>query len=81
MRHWDLIPGETVTLERPDRYPITATFRFRTTLLACFERPLSNGTTEWIELELLESGGVREPRYGAPWYIADRVAAAAGAAR
>ncbi len=59
MRHWDLNPGERVTLERSDGYSVHAVFRFRTTLLAYFERG-----DDLLEFELQPDGALRHSKLG-----------------
>lgn len=61
MKHWDLRPNEIVTLRRGDGAAgkeISAVFRFRTTLLACFET--SSG--RMLEFEAREDGTLSEVR-------------------
>lgn len=68
MKHWDLIPGERVRLGRSpftpmfsDTASIEAVFRFRSTLLACFEPVvrLREGP-RLLEFELVDDGGLRD---------------------
>lgn len=74
MKHWDLVPGERVRLgtspcEYPDpRYGQEAVFQFRSTTLACF---IKSSGGEWLELEVLDSGHLRDRR-GFAYYIAGR---------
>ncbi len=55
MRHWDLNPGERVTLERSDGHTLHAVFRFRTTMLAFFERG-----DDLLEFGLETDGALRD---------------------
>lgn len=75
MKHWDLIPGETVTLtpgggESPDARGVEAVFRFRTTLLACFDVFTPPGETYWLEAQLTPDGALQIGRR--VWHIRGR---------
>ncbi len=71
MKHWDLMPGERVILtpgncdDFTPRGLLGATYRFRTTKVACFT--YSDGG--WIELKLRSDGSLRDTD-GKPWHVA-----------
>jgi hypothetical protein len=60
MKHWDLFPGETVTLKCGSRR-LEARFLFRDTKIAAFR--MESG--EYREFKLRQSGTLREPEHGA----------------
>lgn len=64
MKHWDLVPGETVTIER-DGERLRGWFAFRTTVLACFELETRGDHFDWREFDLLGDGRLRDRER--PW--------------
>jgi hypothetical protein len=59
MNHWDLNPGETVTLARlHDGHRLSAAFRFRTTRIAMFLIEHDDGKLEYREYYLRDDGGL-----------------------
>lgn len=60
MNHWDLIPHETVTLERDhDGHRLRAGFRFRDTARACFYVENERGEMDALDFRLLADGGLQ----------------------
>jgi hypothetical protein len=61
MNHWDLTPGEAVTLVREhDGYRIHARFRFRTAILAMFLIEHNDGKLEYYEYHFRDDGSLEE---------------------
>ena len=61
MNHWDLNPGETVTLVRSyDRKAISAGFRFRTTTIAAFLHEDDRGKLRLVEFRLRDDGALEK---------------------
>lgn len=74
IKHWDLVPGEKLEIypavwlrEPPQNARVKVIFRFRTTLLAYFERG-----EDLLSFELAHDGLLRERGSTVEWAIAGR---------